>query len=57
VPGVIIDIQTRELDPALWQGDYENDPAFREQVQDWVNTLWREKCARIAQLRNEAPRP
>lgn len=24
---VIIDIQVRELDPALWDGDYENDPA------------------------------
>ncbi|MDZ3994950.1 putative acyltransferase YihG [Pseudomonas sp. Teo4] len=23
---VIIDIQVRELDPALWAGDYENDP-------------------------------
>ena len=30
VPRVIIDIKTRELDPALWQGDYENDPVFRE---------------------------
>jgi hypothetical protein len=26
---VIVDIQTRELDPALSQGDYENDPLFR----------------------------
>jgi hypothetical protein len=53
VPRVIIDIQTRELDPALWQGDYENDPVFREQVQDWVNQLWTEKDQRIAELRNE----
>src|SRR5690606_25432773 len=37
VPRVIIDIQTRDLDPALWQGDYENDPLFREKVQGWVN--------------------
>lgn len=51
VPRVIIDIKTRELDPALCQGDYENDPAFREYVQSWVNGLWIEKDARIAQLR------
>ena len=51
VPRVIIDIQTRELDPALWQGDYENDPAFREYVQAWVNRLWEEKNARIEALR------
>ncbi|OCR26821.1 acyltransferase [Pseudomonas syringae] len=54
VPRVIIDIQTRELDPALWQGDYENDPLFREKVQGWVNQLWLDKDARIALLRGDA---
>ena len=51
MPRVIIDIKTRELDPALWQGDYENDPAFRQTVQSWVNQLWNEKDLRIAELR------
>ncbi|QHG62910.1 acyltransferase [Pseudomonas putida] len=50
---VIIDIQVRELDPALWEGDYENDPAFRQTVQAWVNQLWLDKDQRIAQLRAE----
>jgi hypothetical protein len=50
VPRVIIDIKTRELDPALWQGDYENDPVFREYVQNWVNQLWLDKNARIVEL-------
>jgi 1-acyl-sn-glycerol-3-phosphate acyltransferase len=54
VPHVIIDIQTRDLDPALWQGDYENDPLFREKVQGWVNQLWHDKDARIAALRAAA---
>lgn len=53
VPRVIVDIQTRELDPALSQGDYENDPLFRQQVQNWVNQLWTEKDQRISQLRDE----
>ena len=53
VPRVIIDINTRELDPALWQGDYENDAAFRETVQNWVNQLWIEKDRRIDALRAE----
>ncbi|RMN27170.1 putative acyltransferase [Pseudomonas coronafaciens pv. zizaniae] len=53
VPKMIVDIKTRELDPALWQGDYENDPLFREKVQGWVNQLWVEKDARIAALRLE----
>jgi len=50
---VIIDIQVRELDPALWDGDYENDPSFRQTVQAWVNQLWLEKDQRIEQLRAE----
>lgn len=54
VPKVIVDIRTRELDPSLWQGDYENDPVFREKIQGWVNQLWIEKNARIEQLRQES---
>jgi len=50
---VIIDIRVRELDPALWAGDYENDPAFRQTVQAWVNQVWEEKDQRIEQLRSE----
>lgn len=53
VPRVIVDIQIRELEPALWQGDYENDPAYRESVQNWVNQLWVEKDERIAALRGD----
>ncbi|BAU72101.1 acyltransferase [Metapseudomonas furukawaii] len=53
VPWVTVDIRTRELDPALWQGDYENDGVFRQYVQGWVSDLWREKDARIAELRAE----
>ena len=53
VPKVTVDIQTRELDPALCQGDYENDPVFREQIQSWVNQLWVKKDQRISTLRAE----
>nr|WP_298118139.1 acyltransferase [uncultured Pseudomonas sp.] len=53
VPKVIVDIQTRALDPALWQGDYENDAEFRQYVQAWVTRLWEEKDARIARIRAE----
>ena len=53
VPKVIVDIQTHALDPALWQGDYENDAEFRQYVQAWVTRLWEEKDARIAAIRAE----
>ncbi|MBD9398876.1 acyltransferase [Pseudomonas sp. PDM11] len=54
VPKVIMDIRTRPLEPALWQGDYQNDPDFRLYVQEWVSGLWEEKDALIARLKQEA---
>jgi 1-acyl-sn-glycerol-3-phosphate acyltransferase len=51
---VIMDIQTHELDPALWAGDYEGDPEFRQYVQAWVTRLWQDKDARIAALKRDA---
>ena len=53
VPKVIVDIQIHQLDPALCQGDYENDPLFRQQIQSWVNQLWIKKDQRISTLRAE----
>lgn len=57
VPRVIVDIQTRAIQPQLWQGDYENDPAFRQFMYAWVNDLWATKDARIAALRAECAEP
>ena len=53
VPKVIIDIRTRELDPALWAGDYQGDAEFRQYVQSWVSQLWQDKDTRIAELKRE----
>ena len=53
VPKVIIDIKTRQLDSELWQDDYENDPLFREKIQNWANQLWIEKDRQIDALRAE----
>ncbi|MNN68752.1 putative acyltransferase YihG [compost metagenome] len=53
VAHVIVDIRTHAIDPALWQGDYENDAQFRRYMQDWVSRLWTEKDARIDALRRE----
>ncbi len=44
-------MHVRELPiDAELRGDYENDPAYRERFQAWVNTLWADKDARIAQM-------
>ena len=50
---VIVDVRTHDLDPALWAGDYQEDPRFRDRVQDWVSDLWKEKDARIERLQKE----
>jgi 1-acyl-sn-glycerol-3-phosphate acyltransferase len=46
-----IRLHVRELpiDAGL-RGNYEQDAAFRERFQVWINTLWHDKDARIAQL-------
>lgn len=55
VPKVIVDIQTRRLDPHLWEGDYQNDPEFRQFLHQWVARLWEEKDQRIEKLKQENP--
>lgn len=44
-------VHVRELPiEAALRGDYENDAAFRERFQGWVNALWSDKDARIARM-------
>jgi 1-acyl-sn-glycerol-3-phosphate acyltransferase len=47
---VIVDIRALPIEKALIEGDYENDPRFREYVQGWVTRLWVEKDRRILEL-------
>lgn len=53
VSRVIVDVKTRPLDPALWRGDYQEDAAFREELQQWVSELWQAKDQRITDLTRE----
>ncbi|MDZ7789786.1 MAG: acyltransferase [Xanthomonadales bacterium] len=36
-------------------GDYQNDPAFRRGIQDWINELWEDKDRALARLQPTAP--
>ncbi|MFK2903502.1 acyltransferase [Dyella ginsengisoli] len=49
VRDIRVHIRQRVIDPAL-RGDYENDPAFRERFQAWINALWAEKDAEVGVL-------
>jgi 1-acyl-sn-glycerol-3-phosphate acyltransferase len=44
-----VHVRHRAIDPTL-RGDYENDAAFRERFQTWVNALWAEKDAEVERL-------
>jgi 1-acyl-sn-glycerol-3-phosphate acyltransferase len=48
---VRVNIRERPIPAELLGGDYQNDPAFRERVQTWLNGLWLEKDELISQLR------
>ena len=46
----MVDVQTRPLEPALWRSDYQEDPVFRAEMQQWVSDLWAQKDARLVQM-------
>lgn len=47
---IIISAQVIDLPPHFLSGDYENDPQFRSEFQQFVNQLWHKKDALLAQL-------
>lgn len=47
---VVMHVKAREIPATLKFGDYENDPQFRQEFQDWINTLWTEKDALLEDL-------
>lgn len=47
---VRVRIVERPIPEDILQGDYENDPVFREHFQQWVNRLWQEKDALLTEL-------
>jgi 1-acyl-sn-glycerol-3-phosphate acyltransferase len=47
---VTVRVRSLPIPPTLLQGDYGNDPAFREAFSTWVQQLWQDKDAQIAAL-------
>ena len=47
---VIVRVQSLPVPQHLAQGDYANDPAVREAFSQWVQQMWRDKDAQIAEL-------
>jgi 1-acyl-sn-glycerol-3-phosphate acyltransferase len=51
IPEIRIHIRELPIPSVLASGDYQNDAAYRERFQEWMNTLWEQKDARIEKLR------
>jgi 1-acyl-sn-glycerol-3-phosphate acyltransferase len=51
---VTVRVRQREIPAELLAGDYTGDKAFRARMQDWVNALWAEKDALLAELMRPA---
>ena len=51
IPEVRVHIRELPIPLALASGDYQNDAAFRERFQDWMNELWEQKDEQVARLR------
>ena len=51
---IVVRVHSLPIPRHLMQGDYAQDPAFREAFSQWVQQLWREKDAQITALLQSA---
>ena len=51
---VVVRVRSLPIPQHLLQGDYANDPIFREAFSQWVQQLWRDKDAQIDALLSSA---
>ena len=51
---IVVRVRSLPIPQHLMQGDYAQDPAFREAFSQWVQQLWREKDAQITTLLDAA---
>ena len=47
---VIVDVRKVPVEPWMHEGDYLDDPEFRERFQAWLTALWTEKDERFSAL-------
>ena len=53
--GVIVRVQNRAIPADVLGGDPVGDKAYRQRISAWVEALWAEKDALIAQLTSATP--
>jgi 1-acyl-sn-glycerol-3-phosphate acyltransferase len=50
IPRAIVRVKQIQIPPQLCQGDYESDPEFKSEFQNWINQLWVQKDALIEEI-------
>jgi 1-acyl-sn-glycerol-3-phosphate acyltransferase len=53
LPEIVVRVQTLPIPENVAGRDYLSDSAYQEQIQTWVNTLWQDKDAVIAEIFSE----
>jgi len=54
IANVRIHVRRIPIPEALRSGEYRNDPEFRARVRRWLNAIWHEKDALIADMKRES---
>ena len=52
IPRIIVRVKTLPVPGNVVDKDYQNDKAYREKIQKWINQLWQEKDQRIERIMN-----
>lgn len=47
---IVVDIRVRDIPPHFCQSNYESDPRYRAEFQDWIGNIWTEKDNRLDEL-------
>ncbi len=51
---VFVDVDVRDIDKSLIEGDYENDREFRRRMHRWLGSMWYEKDQHIEDLEHDS---
>lgn len=55
VKNIVVRVKEEAIPEEFAQKDYNNDPEFRQEFQEWTHALWTEKDAVIGELLNHQP--
>lgn len=48
---MVVNIKVEKIDPLMIQGNYREDPSFKQLFKTWVNTMWLAKDKQIGEIK------